>query len=79
LSYVIEDNIPLPPILNRGKRTAGPRTPLTIKLWALMPGQSFLLQLDDYRKATSYFTRMPDRKFVTRKEDRIGWRVWRLE
>jgi hypothetical protein len=79
MSYVIEDDIPLPPVLYRGERSAGPRTPLTKALWALLPMQSFLLQAEDYKRAVSYFARMPDRRFATRKLDRLGWRVWRLE
>ena len=77
--YRIEDGIPVPSPKTGGGCPPGPRTDLTKALWALTPSQSFLVEtFEEYKRCLSYFARMPEKRFVTRKVDRQGWRIWRL-
>ena len=81
MSYVIEDNIPLPNDLGRGglgRKDA--RTDWTETLDRMLPGQPTLAEDNTHRKAAENFKfRRPDKRFVIRKVPHVGWRVWRAE
>ena len=76
MSYVIEDNIPAPPVIERGRRS---KSPIRAALEALEPGQSFLMQTaEEYGRARSAVAHIIDGQFVSRKIPGEGWRLWRV-
>jgi hypothetical protein len=82
VSYVIDDNIPVPPSDSRGRGGSprNPQTEWTRMLDVLAPGQSMLTE--EYREAKAadqFKVRRPEKKFTVRKIAGQGWRVWRLE
>jgi hypothetical protein len=74
-TYTIEEGIPVPEKL---KRAVPPKSPIRLALECLEPGQSFLMQTaDEYDRARSAASYLPDRQFVSRKVAGEGWRMWR--
>lgn len=79
MSYVIENDIPLPPT-RRGGNFVGPQTDWTKTLAVLLPGQSVLTPLHhELKTAEQFVIRQRPKKFAIRKVHGQGWRVWRVE
>jgi hypothetical protein len=81
MSYVIEDNIPLPECQNKGMGGSprGPRKPWTKTLDTLKPGQStFTTEYSDLNALAQFKLYRPERVYATRKVPGQGWRVWRV-
>ena len=81
MSYIIEDNIPIPkPRNGGGGNFIGPKSEWTRTLDAMAPGQSVLT--DDYaefKAADQFAMRHKGKRFAVRKIPSQGWRVWRVE
>lgn len=70
MTYVIENDIPIPPPRLRG---------MSQTLRELEIGQSFLIEDEgEYQCAKRMATRQPPKKFSIRKQA-DGWRIWRTE
>lgn len=79
MSYVIEENVPLPAARQRGN-SVGPQTEWTRLVNSLLPGQSVLTPLhNEFKAAEQLIMRNRPRKYAIRKIAGEGWRVWRIE
>lgn len=81
MSYVIENDIPLPKAKKgSGGNFVGPQSEWTKALYALEPGQSVLTPFyNEFKSAEQVILRQRPKKFAIRKVDGQGWRVWRIE
>lgn len=79
MSYVIEDNVPMP-ATKRGGNFTGPQSDWTKAVAKLEPGQSVLTPLhNEFKAAEQLILRMRPNRYAIRKIASQGWRVWRLE
>lgn len=78
MSYVIEDNIPLPET-RKGGNYKGPKSEWTQAVSMLEPGQSVLTPLyREFKAAEQLVLRYRPKKYAIRKIPSQGWRVWRV-